>query len=167
MAIEAAAFKDILSRFASGVTIVTTRCDGVPHGLTVSAFSSVSASPPRVLVCLSNSTDSKPLIDRAGSFAVHILGHDQAGLGLRFAKLTPGLGDPFDGVGQRSEVTGSPVLNDCLAWMDCRVDQRFAVGDHTIFIGAVEAAGTSSDRGDPVLYYRRAWRVLHPGAVEP
>jgi flavin reductase (DIM6/NTAB) family NADH-FMN oxidoreductase RutF len=167
MAIEAAAFKDVLSRFASGVTVVTTMCDGVPHGLTVSAFSSVSASPPRVLICLNNTTDSKPLIERSGRFAVHILGRADAKLGLRFAKMVPGAGDPFEGLAHRLEATGCPILSDCLAWLDCSVDARLPVGDHTIFVGEVEAAGAAASDGEPVLYYRRAWRVLEPGSVEP
>ena len=158
--------KDVLSRFASGVTVVTTMLDGAPYGLTVSAFSSVSLRPPRVLVCLGNDTDSKPLVERAGRFAVHILGKDHAGLGLRFAKLQADAGDPFVGLPFRTERTGAPILVECLAWLDCVVESMAPVGDHTVFIGAVEAAGLGED-GEPVLYYRRSWRVLHPQGLEP
>lgn len=168
MPIEAAVFKDALSRFASGVTVVTTLCDGVPHGLTVSAFSSVSATPPRVLICLNNSTDSKPLIERSGFFAVHILGRDHAALGPRFAKMgaAANSNNLFDGLSRRVEQTGAPILSDCMAWLDCRVESRLAVGDNTIFIGGVEAAGANALEGDPVLYYKRAWRVLHPDSLQ-
>jgi len=166
MALDPRAYKDVLSRFASGVTVVTTHHDGVLHGLTVSAFTSVSASPPRVLVCLGNETDSKPLIERAGHFAVHILGREQAALGLRFAKLGSDPQDLFEGLTHRIEHTGSPVLADCLAWLDCRVADRFLVGDHTVFVGAVEAAGSNQGDDEPVLYYRRAWRALHPDSVD-
>lgn len=166
MTLDPKAFKDVLSRFASGVTIVTTLHDGTPHGLTVSAFSAVSAAPPRVLVCLGNETDSKPLIERSGHFAVHILGREHAALGTRFAKLKPDAGDLFSGLNYRTEHTGSPVLVDCLAWLDCRVESLLPVGDHTVFVGAVEAAGTAAAEGEPVLYYRRAWRVLHPNSLE-
>jgi len=158
--------KEVLSRFASGVTVVTTVHEGAPHGLTVSAFSSVSLSPPRVLVCLGNDTDSKPLVERSGRFAVHILGKDHAGLGLRFAKLEADAGDPFEGLPYRTELTGSPILDQCLAWLDCTIESAAAVGDHTVFVGAVEAAGLEVD-GEPVLYYRRGWRVLHPQGLEP
>ena len=164
MEVDAKAYKDVLSRFASGVTVVTTLCDGVPHGLTVSAFASVSAVPPRVLVCLSNGTDSMPLIDRSRRFAVHILGREHAALGPRFAKMIPSVGDLFEGLPYRTEATGSPVLQDCLAWLDCRVDAQFAVGDHTVFVGAVEAAGHND--GEPVLYFKRAWRVLGEGPLD-
>jgi flavin reductase (DIM6/NTAB) family NADH-FMN oxidoreductase RutF len=160
-------FKDVLSHFASGVTVVTTHVDGAPHGLTVSAFSSVSMAPPRVLVCLGNDTDSKPLIERAAFFAVHILGREHAALGPRFAKLGADTTDPFTGIAYRCDGTGAPVLSDCLAWLDCRIESTLAVGDHTIFIGAVEAAGRGAVGGEPLLYYRRAWRVLDPDALDP
>lgn len=163
MDVDPKAYKDVMSCFASGVTVVTTLCDGVPHGLTVSAFSSVSVTPPRVLICLGNDTDSKPLVERSQRFAVHILGRDHAALGPRFAKLVPGLPDPFQGLAHRVERTGSPILNDCLAWLDCEVDSSLAVGDHTIFVGAVRAAGHA--HGEPVLYFNRAWRVLGPSPL--
>lgn len=166
MALDPKSYKEVLSHFASGVTVVTTMCDAAPHGLTVSAFSSVSVTPPRVLVCLGNATDSKPLIERAGHFAVHILGRNQAALGLRFAKLDGALGDPFEGLHYRSEVTGSPILADCLGWLDCQVVASMVAGDHTIFVGAVQAAGHAGPEGEPVLYYRRAWRVLDPGPID-
>jgi flavin reductase (DIM6/NTAB) family NADH-FMN oxidoreductase RutF len=167
MAADPKLFKDVLSHFASGVTVVTTTVDGVPHGLTVSAFSSVSMAPPRVLVCLGNETDSKPLVERAACFAVHILGREHAGLGPRFAKLGADASDPFTGIAHRSERTGAPIMSECLAWLDCRVESVLAVGDHTIFVGAVEAAGRGAVAGEPVLYYRRAWRVLDPEALDP
>ena len=167
MVADARHFKDVLSHFASGVTVVTTCVDGVPHGLTVSAFSSVSMVPPRVLVCLGNDTDSKPLVERTGCFAVHILGREHAGLGPRFAKLLPDANDPFSDLAYRTERTGSPILTECLAWLDCQVESALAVGDHTIFVGAVEAAGRGAVDGEPVLYYRRAWRVLDPEALDP
>jgi flavin reductase (DIM6/NTAB) family NADH-FMN oxidoreductase RutF len=165
MTLDPKGFRDVMSHFASGVTVVTTIADGVPHGLTVSAFSSVSLVPPRVLICLGNDTDSKPLIDRSGCFAVHILGRDHVDLGPRFAKLTPGVVDPFEGLTTRREVTGAPILDACIAWLDCRVHSTHPTGDHTIYIGDVQAASRSNAECDPVLYYQRAWRVLDPAAI--
>jgi flavin reductase (DIM6/NTAB) family NADH-FMN oxidoreductase RutF len=164
---DARAFRDVLSRFASGVTVVTTQCDGRRHGLTVSAFCSVSAEPPRVLVCLGNDTDSKPLIERSGRFAVHVLGRASAALGPRFAKLPPHVGDPFSGLVTRVAESGAPILEDCLVWLDCRVETLHAAGDHTIFVGAVAALGRGRDDSEPVLYFDRAWRLLDPRPVDP
>ncbi|MGD8863041.1 MAG: flavin reductase family protein [Myxococcales bacterium] len=156
-------YKDVLSRFASGVTVVTTHSDGKPHGLTVSAFCSVSLDPPRVLVCLDNGTDSLPRIERAGCFAVHILGEDHARLALRFAKMLPDVTDPFDGLSYTSGATGSPLLSRCLGWLDCTVDGAHVVGDHTVVFGAVQALAVG-EPGKPVLYCDRAFRTL---AAEP
>jgi flavin reductase (DIM6/NTAB) family NADH-FMN oxidoreductase RutF len=157
-------FKSVLSRFASGVTVVTTRDGERRHGLTVSAFSSVSVTPPRVLVCLNNESDSQPLVERSGVFAVHILGRQQVALGPRFAKLGPGPEDLFEGLTTRTEVTGAPILSECLAWLDCKVETALLVGSHTVFVGAVQAAGLGAE-GEPVLYYARAFRGLDPDPV--
>ncbi len=160
------AFKNVLSRFASGVTVVTTMSDGKAHGLTVSAFTSVSADPPRILVCLGRETRSRPMVERSGVFAVHILGSEHARMGMRFAKMLPDIEEPFEGLEYRTEATGAPILDDCLAWLDCKVDSAIEVGDHTVFVGAVEALGVASE-GWPVLYYDRNWRVLREEPLEP
>jgi len=159
MPVDAQSFRDVMSHFASGVTVVTTTHADKPYGLTVSAFSSVSLQPPRVLICLGNDADTKPLIDRSQCFAVHILGREHVDLGPRFAKLVPGVDDPFEGVTYGTAMTGSPILTRCLAWLDCRVEATFAIGDHTIYTGDVLATG-QGEVGEPVLYYRREWRVL-------
>ena len=164
MAPDSQTFKSVLSRFASGVTVVTTRDGERRHGLTVSAFCSVSAEPPRVLVCLNNASDSKPLVERSGVFAVHILGRQHVALGSRFAKVDGTPADLFEGLSVRSEVTGSPILAECLAWLDCRVETAMPVGSHTVFVGAVQAAGLGAE-GEPVLYYARAFRALGPEPV--
>lgn len=166
MTLDPKTFKDVMSQFASGVTVVTTICDDAPHGLTVSAFSSVSLSPARILISLGNETDTKPLIDRSRCFAVHILGRKHMSLGPRFAKMVPGVTDPFEGMPYRTELSGAPILSDCIAWIDCRVESAFPTGDHTIYVGEVLAAASTSSEGEPVLYYQRAWRVLDPAPLE-
>jgi flavin reductase (DIM6/NTAB) family NADH-FMN oxidoreductase RutF len=167
MAPDSKAFKEALSRFASGVTVVTTLHEARPYGLTVSAFCSVSVQPPRVLVCLSHASNTQPLIERSGCFAVHILGRDTAQLGLRFANLLPGVDDPFYGLDYDSAITGAPILRDCLAWLDCTVDAAHPAGDHTLFVGAVKALYHSDAVGEPVLYFQRAFRTLDPEPLAP
>ncbi|MDH5673368.1 MAG: flavin reductase family protein [Myxococcales bacterium] len=154
------AFKKVLSRFPSGVTVVTTRNQGEPHGLTVSAFSAVSAEPPRVLVCLGRDTDSLPMVRESGCFAVHILGREHARLAARFAKMLPGVDDLFEGLAVREEVTSAPILSACLGWLDCTVESSYEVGDHTVLIGAVRALGPGEADGEPLLYFNRAFRSL-------
>lgn len=164
MSPDAQTFKSVLSRFASGVTVVTTLQGERRHGLTVSAFCSVSATPPRILICLNNETDSQPLVEHSGVFAVHILGQEHVAVATRFAKVGATPSDLFEGLTARTEVTGSPILSECLAWLDCRVESALLVGSHTVFIGAVQAAGLGA-QGEPVLYYSRAFRALDPEPV--
>lgn len=166
MSPDANTFKEAMRRFPSGVTVVTTLGDAGRHGLTVSAFSSVSAEPPLILVCLGNDTDSKPILEKAGIFAVNLLGLDGAGLGSRFAGMVPELDDPFEGLMCTTASTGSPILPNCPVYLDCRVEAMHPCGDHVIVVGAVEAVGLGP-QVEPILYYDRAWRALDPELVKP
>lgn len=160
--VEARALKDALSRLASGVTVVTTECDGRPHGLTVTAFTPVSVDPPLVLVCLGEHTRSLPLIERSGCFAVHVLSRENAALGRVFASH----GDPFAGLTYDTAVTGSPILAGCLAWLDCSVVSLVRAGDHSIAVGSVQRVHSVAE-GEPVLYWSRAFRALSPEPLDP
>lgn len=143
-------FRAALSRFASGVTVVTTKdWAGNLYGITVSAFCSVSLEPPLVLICVEKITGSHFALQESGIFAVNILGSGQAALSERFAAQLP---DKFDGLDLSLNIDGLPLLSGCLATLECRVKQTFDGGDHSIFIGTVERA-TIYD-GDPLVYFR-------------
>jgi flavin reductase (DIM6/NTAB) family NADH-FMN oxidoreductase RutF len=159
MPLDPQLFKNAMSQFASGVTVVTTEHEGQKFGMTVAAFSSVSLDPPLVLVCLANSASAREPLVAAKRFAVHILAADQATLGARFAGMLKSIRDRFDGVAVGTAVTGSPILGDCLAWLDCRLVHAYPGGDHTICVGEVVAASVDPSR-DALLHYRRNWRTL-------
>jgi flavin reductase (DIM6/NTAB) family NADH-FMN oxidoreductase RutF len=149
-------YRAVLGRFASGVTVVTTRdAGGRDHGLTVSAFASLSLSPPLILVCIDRSSSVHPVLQEATHFVVNILASTQESLSRRFSGRDL---DRFDGIGYSRGNTGLAVLDDVLAFLECRVERRYDEGDHTIFIGAVEAAQTNSER--PLLYYRGGYAAL-------
>lgn len=150
--IDESEFRRVVGHFASGVAVVTScRDDGAPCGLTASAVASVSLDPRLVLVCVDRAADSHAWIRRAGVYALNVLeGARGETLARRFA--TGGLEDKFRGTAWRTERTGSPVLDEALAWIDCRVDSAVEAGDHTIFVGEVLAADTRE--GTPLLYYR-------------
>jgi flavin reductase (DIM6/NTAB) family NADH-FMN oxidoreductase RutF len=161
MELDAQTFKDTMARFPCGVTVVTAMGDdGVPSGLTVSTFAAVSLQPPRISICVGHESDSLPVIERAGHFAVHILGREQAELGLRFAKLLPDVPEPFAGLSYSVGVTGSPLLPHCTTVLECRIEQRIVVADHTLFIGAPLKAAEGSLADDPIVYHARSWRRL-------
>lgn len=149
-------FRAVLGRFASGITVITASApDGTPHGMTVSAFSSRSPAPPLVLACIANDATMAPLLSRCSSFTVNVLSSQQEALSRRFAGP---LDDRFAGVGYQAGELGNPVLDDVLAWLECRLIARHPAGDHTIMVGQVEQAGARDGR--PLLYYRGGYAQL-------
>jgi flavin reductase (DIM6/NTAB) family NADH-FMN oxidoreductase RutF len=156
-------FRRVLSHFASGVTIVTTwDADGQPAGLTASSFASVSLNPPLVLVCVAHSAQSHPHLHTHGRFAINILHTDHEQLAKRFASSSGGP-EKFENVAYRPGILGLPILKEALAELECTIVHAYPGGDHTIFVGQVEAADARGDTGfDPLLYYRGKFNRLHP-----
>jgi flavin reductase ActVB len=156
MAVTQAEFRRALRHFAAGVTVVTTRDgEGRPCGLTASAFTAVSLDPPLVLVCVDRAATAHPAVERHGWFAVNVLARSQELLSRQFAASG---GDKFAGVPFRDGHAGLPVLEGVLAALECRLVERHAGGDHTIFVGQVEA--TSIEGGMPLVYFQGAYHRL-------
>ena len=156
MSVDPDGFRAVLGRFATGVTVVTTRdAAGVDHGMTVSAFGSASLVPPLVVVCLDRLAHTLPVLAQAGFFAVNILAQGQEALSRRFAWQETGR---FDGIGYTRGQSGAVLLDETLAWLECRVVARHDAGDHVVFLGAVDAAEARSER--PLLYYRGGYAGL-------
>ncbi len=123
--------------------------------MTASAFSSVSLDPPLVLVCIANDATMAPVVAAAASFAVNVLADSQEAVSRRFAGM---IDDRFAGIGHAPGILGDAILDDVLAWLECRVVARYPSGDHVIVIGEVEAAGARDAR--PLLYYRGGYAQL-------
>jgi flavin reductase (DIM6/NTAB) family NADH-FMN oxidoreductase RutF len=152
--VDADSFRSALRHFPTGVTIVTTLVDGVPKGFTANAFSSVSAEPPMVLVCVNRGARSHPLIARAGFFCVNVLALEQRGLAERFADRS--VAAPFADLAIRADRTGSPVIDGALAYLDCELAEEHSAGTHTIFLGTVVACGSRD--GAPLGYFNGGYR---------
>lgn len=152
-------FRDVLGRFASGVAVVTTASDRGPVGLTVQSFMSVSLEPPLVLFSVARSARSGPVIERTGVFCVNLLAADQEQLAVGMASRGA---DKFAGlVWTASPVTGSPVLDGGLGYVDCRVEAIHEAGDHRLFLGRVlDLAHT--DEENALLYYRGRYAAAAP-----
>jgi flavin reductase (DIM6/NTAB) family NADH-FMN oxidoreductase RutF len=157
--VEVQAFKEVMVRWASGVTIATTRQAATPVGMTVSSFAGVSLQPPQILICVNHKANTHAAIVESGYFAVNLLEVDQLEWGQRFAGLQPAITDRFQGIGWSTAYTGAPILPGVLGWFDCHLCHAFASGDHTIFVGEVVACEVGGD-GVPLLYHRRQWRQL-------
>lgn len=167
MSIGSEEFRDALRHFPSGVTIVTMLdpVSGISHGLTVSAFASVSPQPPLILVGIDHRASAYNILEQEGAvFAVNILAHDQAEESNRFAWVKDE--DRFAGGNWGTAVTGAPILKDALAWLDCTVFARHEAGTHTIYIGEVHASAVPRAEDQPLIYWNRGYRSLHHHDLE-
>jgi len=145
-------FRRVMGRFTTGVTIVTTRLGDKLHGMTANAVTSLSLDPMLVLVCVDTNADTHDILKQAGIFAVNILGQEQAHISQQFARKDLGLSHGLEGVAHRFSVTGCPIIDGSLAYLDCRTVTEHHGGDHTIFIGEVLDAHETSD-GRPLVFY--------------
>ncbi|MGD0392491.1 MAG: flavin reductase family protein [Acidimicrobiales bacterium] len=149
MSFDSVQFKQVMARFASGVTIVSGMEGDQPVGFTCQSFISLSVDPPFVAVAPARTSTSWPRIARAGSFCVNVLGDHQLSLAQAFA-VSGGL--KFDGVDWRpAPVTGAPLIDGSLAWVDCRVELVHDAGDHELIIGKVLELGNGE--GSPLLFF--------------
>jgi flavin reductase (DIM6/NTAB) family NADH-FMN oxidoreductase RutF len=153
--ISSEAFRQLLGRWTTGVTVVTSRAGDEIHGMTVSAFTEVSLDPPLVLVCCDIASNTHALMARSGVFAVNVLARDQEALSTRFASKKDEW-RRFEGLRFEREVTGSPILDDTVAALDCRVVAAHEAGDHVIYVGEVAALRCDPER-EPLLYQSGAY----------
>jgi flavin reductase (DIM6/NTAB) family NADH-FMN oxidoreductase RutF len=158
MPIDTLEFRKVLAQFASGVTVVTTRdAQERPHGLTVSAFCSVSLQPALVLICVDQRSDAHSGFQSSGLFGVSVLSEAQEHVSRHFA-----IGGPEKFIGlelQRGE-HGTALVPDALAHLECKVVAAHPAGDHTIYVGQVLAL--RANPGRPLVYQRGDYRRLEP-----
>jgi flavin reductase (DIM6/NTAB) family NADH-FMN oxidoreductase RutF len=161
MTIGSEQFRDALRHFPAGVTIVTVKAPGYEntHGLTVSAFSSISPKPPLIMVAIDHRASGHEMLQIEGAvFAVNILPHDKMDLSNRFAWVKDA--DRFAEGDWGTAVTGAPILKDALAWLDCTIHARYEAGTHTIYLGAVQASDVPRPNDAPLIYWNRGYRNL-------
>ncbi len=150
MSVSKDEFRRALGHFASGVTVVTSRCeDGLLRGITVSAFTSLSLDPPLVLICIDKKASLHDHLKEGGHFAANILADDQELISRRFASKDA---DRFEGLGYSAGDTGAPLINGALASIECRIVHVYPGGDHTIVVG--EVVVTHVSEGRPLAYFR-------------
>jgi 3-hydroxy-9,10-secoandrosta-1,3,5(10)-triene-9,17-dione monooxygenase reductase component len=150
-------FRDVLGRFATGVTVVTGFHDGRPLGLTCQSFTSVSLDPPLVLFCPARTSRAWPLIQRSGHFCANILAADQVEISRTMASRGA---DKFADVAWApSEVTGSPVLAGTLGFVDATIVSVHEAGDHFVVVGRVLDL-VAEDDARPLLYFRGGYGTI-------
>jgi flavin reductase (DIM6/NTAB) family NADH-FMN oxidoreductase RutF len=143
--IDAPLFRRVMGRFTTGVTVITARAEGVTRGMTANAFMSGSLQPPLCVVSIAKRAHMHEHLRMAGRFGVSILARDQEHLSAHFAgRPIPGLNVDF------VEIGDIPTVPDATAWMTAVVTESHDCGDHTIFIGHLQAMG---DRGHAALVF--------------
>jgi flavin reductase (DIM6/NTAB) family NADH-FMN oxidoreductase RutF len=147
--------REVLGHFPSGVTVVTGIDGGGPAGFACQSFHALSLDPPLVCFCVGRSSTTWPRIRASGRFAVNILGAGHEQLSRTFARSG---GDKFDGVDWSPSPLGSPLLDEAVAWVDCRINAVYDGGDHEIVVGAVTALEAIG--GDPLVFFRGEYRAL-------
>ena len=161
---SAAEFTHAMSALASGVVVVTCSADGRPWGMTVTAFASVSADPPTILVSLGSESIGAQAIGATRRFGVSILAEKQLPV-ARYASApgAPKFLERFIAPGDAA--SASPAVAGALAHLDCEVTEELRVADHTVFVGRVRVA-LAAHAGEPLLYHRRAYRTLADPTTE-
>ena len=148
--IDSGKYRQVLGHFTTGVTVITAAAETGPVGLAVGSFSSVSLDPPLVGFFADKGSTSWPKIEGTGSFCVNVLGEHQEDVCRRFASKEP---DKFAGLGWKATGSGSPLIDDVIAWIDCDIDQVVEAGDHFLVLGAVRELDVAHD-GPPLLFFR-------------
>jgi len=175
MDVTADTFRQIMGRFVTGVTVVTTWDPGAPGGretqpagITVNALSSVSLDPPLVVIALDRRRFITPFVRAVGRYAVNILGAGQQALSDCFAHapVSPGR-EEFCGASWHLGSTGVPLIDGAIATLECTIVQTFSAGDHDLFIGRVDAMTTEPQHDDPLIYYRRRYLRVEQARTEP
>jgi flavin reductase (DIM6/NTAB) family NADH-FMN oxidoreductase RutF len=160
MSIDAAQFKAVMSRWGSGVTVITMKSGEVVHGMTASAFCSVSLEPPLCLVCVGKKQGSHKILKDAGRFVINLLAEEQASVSDYFAKPRPDGKAQFDSIPHGTTANGEPTLSGALAHLECTLHSVAEAGDHDIFVGKIEKVEINERIELPLIYYKGKYRKL-------
>jgi flavin reductase (DIM6/NTAB) family NADH-FMN oxidoreductase RutF len=158
---DSAGFRKIMGHFATGITVVTTAVDGKLHGMTANAVTSVSLDPLLFLVCIDRRSHAHEQFSQASHFGVSFLAEDQERVSRLFAEKRAPEAGQLRGVAYRMGPSGSPLIDGCLAYLECAIRERLPGGDHGIFLGEA-VYGDVSREAAPLLYYRGGYRGLAP-----
>jgi flavin reductase (DIM6/NTAB) family NADH-FMN oxidoreductase RutF len=159
LTVDPSEFRTIIGHFATGVTVITAASGGKLHGMTAQSVTSLSLEPVMLLVCIDKTSHAHDVITAGGAFAVNILGAHQEEVSRVFAKKSEPEPGTLRGEKFRIGRSGAPILEDCLAYIDCTVRQVFDGGDHSIFLGDVVDEAVVAEV-KPLLFYRSGYHAL-------
>lgn len=156
-AIDQRQYRDVIGRFATGVTVVTFQSDEATRGMTANAVSSLSLDPTLLIVCVEKKASVHAQLEQADAFAVNILAEEQIDIAKAFARHGV---EGMQGVPYTIGVTGAPIIDGVLAWFECDIHERLNGGDHTIFVGRVVELSLERPDADPLLFFGGAYHAI-------
>jgi flavin reductase (DIM6/NTAB) family NADH-FMN oxidoreductase RutF len=160
-ALDALEYRRVVGRFATGVTVITTLHEGLPHAMTCNSFTSVSLDPVLVLFCPEKIARFHDAVLASGTWAVSVLGEKQEHVSRHFAARGRALEAQFEGLPHRpGPLTGAVVLEGALASLECRTVSTADAGDHTVVIGEVLGLGVPDPAAAPLIYYEGRYRSI-------
>jgi 3-hydroxy-9,10-secoandrosta-1,3,5(10)-triene-9,17-dione monooxygenase reductase component len=149
--------------FAAGVVGLTTSVSGVYRAATLTACLIVSIDPLQCLVSIENDSQMEGWLRESGAYAMNILPWEEQFIADRFAGMAPLASVSFAGIAHFVGATGSPILKQAIAWMDCRIVSTIETGDHTLFLGEAIGVGTGEgNESNPMLYFDNRYRRVAP-----
>jgi len=157
--------RTIMSRFCTGVVVVTSRQEDKPIGFTAQSFVSLSLDPPLVAICPAKSSLTWPRIRDSGVFCINVLSAAQLDLCHTFARS--GTKDKFAKLEWHPGVTGSPILKNVIAHVECRLSAEYDAGDHHIAVGLVEELSSRNANANPLLFYGAGYGTFEPLSQGP
>lgn len=161
MPFDTAQFRQLLGRFATGVTVITTNHNDVKHGMTANAFTSVSLDPPLILVSIDKRANMHGIMMENDAFCVNLLPEHRRKWSDWWAGKAPKDADQFADIPHTDGTTGSPVLEGCLGYIDCKVWERYPGGDHTLVLGEVQDAEVNTEPDvKPLLFFASKYHKL-------
>tara|TARA_B100001123_G_scaffold286646_1_gene319516 strand:- start:1240 stop:1728 length:489 start_codon:yes stop_codon:yes gene_type:complete len=152
MTVDDELFKGLMRKFAAGVTLVTFNDNGKFGGLTVSSFCSLSMKPPLILICIDKKVASHESLEKCPTFGVNICNSEQGKLAWDFANPKVDKNNLVKSLETKMTKNGTPLLEGCLASMECKTTEKYDGGDHTIFVGRIED-GSYDENAEPLVYY--------------
>jgi 3-hydroxy-9,10-secoandrosta-1,3,5(10)-triene-9,17-dione monooxygenase reductase component len=155
-------YRRAIGHFATGVTVVTSRSDAGPSGLTANAVCSLSLEPRLMVVCLEHESRTLAAARDSRRIAVNVLAHDQRELAVHFAGKAPE-SEQFTGIAY-GDVDGVPILDGAVAWLTGDLKDLLPGGDHVI--GVAEVTGVGAPGGDPLVYFRGGYHGLGEGLLD-
>lgn len=156
MSLDAQTFKNIMSHWATGISVITTVYEQEWQGFTANSFASVSIEPFLISMSVTKTLYAGQLIQKSGVFVVNILTRDQENWGKLFAGMYPDRENRFENILCTPAENGSPILPGVLGWLGCKVYKTFDVGASTLILGEV-TEGMIAEETDPLVYYHRQW----------